>query len=137
MKGDWRSRSPRCPIEQLQSKKFGKQTQLDQHVAIFFYKPWTNSYDSCSKLLLFFQKYEEMLTCRSQLLNTLDQGYARPTLIDNFLEVSLGTMPVATSILLVKLYMADATFILIVSEGTLERDQSNTLGLAGWHHQQY
>jgi hypothetical protein len=41
-----------------------------------------------------------------------------------FLEVPLGTMPMATSIILVEVYAAEATLILSVSRGTPQRDYS-------------
>jgi hypothetical protein len=57
-------------------KKVGKQTQLAQRVARVFCKRRTSSCENCSKVSPFIEKYEQLLT-RSQLLNTLGQGYAR------------------------------------------------------------
>jgi hypothetical protein len=57
-------------------KKVGKQTQLDNVWQDFFVKSEL-AVTTCSKLLLFIEKYEEMLTSRNQLLNTLGRGHAR------------------------------------------------------------
>jgi hypothetical protein len=51
-----------------------------RNVARLCCKCWTSSCNKCSKLLLFIDKYEQMLMSRSQLLNTLGWGYARAIL---------------------------------------------------------
>jgi hypothetical protein len=40
----------------------GKQTQIAPCVATLFWKWWASSFYNCSKLLLFIEKHEEMLT---------------------------------------------------------------------------
>jgi hypothetical protein len=47
------------PQSNYRKEKVDEHTQVAQLVTRLFCKRWTSSYDNCSKLLLFIEKYEE------------------------------------------------------------------------------